>query len=408
MANLIKQILQYNAGRESERLALKYAAMRSDAFVFLRATCHLFYGQLPQAKVLVEAPAAWACGDLHLENFGSYKGDNRLVYFDLNDFDEAALAPASWDPLRFVTSVLVGRAALQATPQEALALGARYLDAYALALAQGKARWVEREAESAAEHSPVAELLESLQSRHRPAFLDHRTRLVGKRRRIRLDNGKALPASADQRAQVEAFFNGFAPTQAHAAFFKVLDVARRVAGTGSLGLERFIVLVQGKGSPDANYLLDLKQALPSSLAKPLRKTTEIKQPKWADQAQRVVGVQRSMQAVSMAFLHAVQLSGQAYMLRGLQPSEDRVNLASVAGHPQRLDRLMAVMGQCTAWAQLRSSGRGGATNADALMAFGAQTKWRKALLEVAQTCAERTQADWKTYASAYDDGVFKR
>lgn len=84
-------------GRDPERLQLKYSKMRSNAFVFMRATCHLFYDRLPQDDLFKRAPLTWACGDLHLENFGSYKGDNRLVYFDLNDFDEAALAPACQD-----------------------------------------------------------------------------------------------------------------------------------------------------------------------------------------------------------------------------------------------------------------------------------------------------------------------
>jgi len=42
-------------------------------------------------------------------------------------------------------------------------------------------------------------------------------------------------------------------------------VARRIAGTGSLGVERYVLLIEGKGSPDGNYLLDLKQALPAVL-----------------------------------------------------------------------------------------------------------------------------------------------
>ena len=32
----------------------------------------------------------------------------------------------------------------------------------------------------------------------------------------------------------------------------MLDVARRIAGTGSLGVERYAILVEGKGSPDIN------------------------------------------------------------------------------------------------------------------------------------------------------------
>ena len=106
--DVVGQIQGFNAGRDPERLAMKYRAMRASPFAFLRGTCHLFYDRLPRGGVFKSAPLVWVCGDLHMENFGSYKGDNRLVYFDVNDFDESALAPASWDLVRFLTSVCVG------------------------------------------------------------------------------------------------------------------------------------------------------------------------------------------------------------------------------------------------------------------------------------------------------------
>ena len=103
--NVIDQIKAFNTGRDPERLALKYEKMRASPFGFLRATCHLFYDRLPTGGVFKSAPPVWVCGDLHLENFGSYKGNNRLAYFDLNDFDESALAPASWDLVRMLASL---------------------------------------------------------------------------------------------------------------------------------------------------------------------------------------------------------------------------------------------------------------------------------------------------------------
>ena len=41
-----------------------------------------------------------------------------------------------------------------------------------------------------------------------------------------------------------------AEAQADPEFYEVLDVARRIAGNGSLGVDRFAILVRGKGSPD--------------------------------------------------------------------------------------------------------------------------------------------------------------
>ena len=81
------QIRAFNAGRDPERLQRKYAAMRASPFTFLRGTCHLFYARMARGGVQKAAPAVWVFGELHLENFGSYKGVNRLVYFDIYDFD---------------------------------------------------------------------------------------------------------------------------------------------------------------------------------------------------------------------------------------------------------------------------------------------------------------------------------
>ena len=143
--DIIQRIRQFNAGRDPERLALKYRRMREGPFIFLRASCHLFQDRLTELGAMPAAPLAWLCGDLHLENFGSYKGDNRLVYFDLNDFDEAALGPVTRELVRFLASVLVGAESLGSNQRQALELCAAFLDGYAGALAEGKARWVERD-----------------------------------------------------------------------------------------------------------------------------------------------------------------------------------------------------------------------------------------------------------------------
>ena len=101
-------VYAHNRGRDPRRLALKLTKMAASPFAFFRGACHRFYEVLPDEGVTRDAPAGWIAGDLHLENFGSYKGDNRLVYFDLNDFDEACLAPLTWDVVRFQASVFLG------------------------------------------------------------------------------------------------------------------------------------------------------------------------------------------------------------------------------------------------------------------------------------------------------------
>ena len=142
--SVTQSILAYNRGRDPERLKRKFALLRRDAFAFFRGTCHLFYATLPRAALFARAPAVLACGDLHLENFGTYKGDNRLVYFDLNDFDEAALAPFTLELVRFVASVLVASTHLKLTSPQATKLCRVFAESYRNAIGDGKPRWIER------------------------------------------------------------------------------------------------------------------------------------------------------------------------------------------------------------------------------------------------------------------------
>jgi uncharacterized protein (DUF2252 family) len=141
-----ERIERFNAGREPERLALKYREMCKSPFSFFRGSAHLFWEDLSgQERALPGSPTVWACGDLHLENFGSFQGNNGLSYFDLNDFDEAALAPSSWELSRFVTSVYVAAPALGFSRANANELVKLFLEAYRTALRHGKARLVERD-----------------------------------------------------------------------------------------------------------------------------------------------------------------------------------------------------------------------------------------------------------------------
>lgn len=394
-SGVIDAIFSNNANRDPERLALKYAKMAQSPFIFLRGACHLFYDALPDSPLFRDAPLAWCCGDLHFENFGSYKGDNRLVYFDINDYDEAALAPVTWDMIRLLTSIQCGADALNATHAESLAVSQSCLDAYRSALINGKPLWVERETSGGL----VNVLLTTLQGRERAAFLDKRSIRKGHRRSLRLDGVKALPASDAQKKTVIKFMDNFASNQPSPKFFQVLDIGRRIAGTGSLGVERFVVLVEGKGSPDGNYLLDIKEAKPSAMVPHLARLG-IKQPAWSDEASRVVSIQNRLQAVDHAFLHPVKLDGLPCVLRGLQPSEDRVSIGEWGKKLDRLREVVATMGRILAWDQLRASGRSGSASADELIAFAQHGDWVTAMLDVATEMTLTTQQQWEIFTEA--------
>jgi uncharacterized protein (DUF2252 family) len=394
--SVIERIYRHNAGRDPELVQRKYALLADDPFRFLRGTCHLFYADWHGGRVLDSAPRTWVCGDLHLENFGSYKGDNRLAYFDLNDFDEAALAPCTWELARVLVSLHVARRSLGFDLREARALTRCFLDHYAAALASGKPRWIER----SLARGMIGELLCQVELRKRRAFLDQRTERDGKRRSLLIDGVKLIALKKDERAKLLAWFEQFAEKLEWPKFHRPLDAARRAAGTGSLGLTRYAILVRGSGSPHGNSILDMKVADGSAAGKRLARA----QPDWPDEASRVVTVQRRAQAIAPAFLMPVHYAGRAFVMKELQPSQDRLDLASVEGAVEPLSAAIGAMGQLVAWSALRGSARQGAANADELIAFAQDSSWRRPLTEYVEDYARQVAADWREFRAAWQDG----
>ena len=397
-SSLIARLRQFNADREPDRLAIKYERMRYDAFGFFRGTAHLFYRDWPRRSPLDRTPLIWSCGDLHLENFGSYKGENRLAYFDINDFDEAALAPAGRDLARFAVSTLLAARAMGLPSTEARSLLNQARMAYSHALIVGKALWVER----ATARGLVKGLLRAVKQRTQAQLIESRTTVSHGKRRLTIDGIHALPLSRQGKDAVARALANARVCRELPSFFRVIDVARRIAGTGSLGVQRFTVLVEGRGGRKGNALLDLKEAAPSTLAA----SVDTRQPHWGSEADRVVTIQRRVQAVSPALLNSVRMGHTSYILRELQPIEDRLALADARNKRRRLADALRVMGDVIAWAQLRSSGRDGSDAADNLVEFGHNRAWASELVDYARYYADVVYGYWREFAAAYDDGVF--
>src|SRR5581483_7821637 len=87
---------------------LKHRAMRSAPFPFLRATYYR-WAQI-WAEICgdaAQAPKALAVGDLHVENFGTWRDIEGRLIWGINDFDEAWPLPYTNDLIRLATSALL-------------------------------------------------------------------------------------------------------------------------------------------------------------------------------------------------------------------------------------------------------------------------------------------------------------
>lgn len=116
---------EQNAERVPELVPLRMQRMLENPFTFYRGTAGLMAHD-PHSGILVAAS-----GDAHISNFGFFASPERRLVFDLNDFDEAAIAPWEWDVKRLVTSIVVGGMHAQYAESDirdiALAVVAAYL-----------------------------------------------------------------------------------------------------------------------------------------------------------------------------------------------------------------------------------------------------------------------------------------
>ncbi|GAC1590712.1 MAG: DUF2252 family protein [Hymenobacter sp.] len=390
-------LLRYDIGRVAELLPIRYQRMQADAFTFFRGSAPLYYARFGNDPRLLACPSGWLCGDAHVENFGSYRGDNDLVYFDLNDFDEALCGPLLWDVGRLAVSVVLAGAHFGLTPAERQAGARELLSVYAAALATGKSYLLER----ATATGVVLHLLKHV------AHRTPRTLLKGRalrRHGWHLHHSPTLiPLPSQEQAAVQDAVEAWRRAQDVPPTGPVLDVAQRVAGVGSLGVSRYAVLAEHLNPRKLPVLLDLKLALPAA---PSRCGGAAKPPGWTSQAQRVVQAQTWLQAVPPALLQAMELRGQPFVLRALQPEADKLDFVNHKHGKAAFLAALPDFARLLAWAHLRAAGRRGAATPDALQAFGAApAQWQAEVLHFATQAATQVRKDHREFRAAYWAGA---
>lgn len=89
-------------------LDAKHEAMAQDAFRFLRGTFYRWAQLFPVVcSDVAAAPEVLAVGDLHAENFGTWRDAEGRLAWGVNDFDEAFRLPYTNDLVRLATSVFL-------------------------------------------------------------------------------------------------------------------------------------------------------------------------------------------------------------------------------------------------------------------------------------------------------------
>jgi uncharacterized protein (DUF2252 family) len=402
LPTIAERIKDFNSTRLPAYTALKYQSMAENPFRFYRGTCHLFYEDLHHNNALPAFPLGWICGDLHLENFGSYKGENRLVYFDLNDFDEAILAPAAWEVARMVTSILTGFDSLSIKKKEATQTAQLFLRVYSATLAKGKSKYLEHETANGI----VRIFLEKIAERRQKDLIRQLTiEARNGNLQFRIDHVRLFPLERPLRKQLMTHLGQLLHQYPLLkGRFQVIDAAFRVAGTGSLGVKRYVFLLRNVKDTKKHLLIDMKQAAPSALQPWLTNP----QPAWTSEAERVVAIQERMQNINPALLSVTQFNGDSYVIKEMQPTADKIDFLVIRDRYKDIARVVEDMAFLSASAMLRSAGRQGAALPEELIAFGADTHWQQGLVDYSTAYAAQVKKDYTAYFKEYKAGYYNQ
>jgi uncharacterized protein (DUF2252 family) len=343
-------------GRVPSLIKLKYELMAESPFSYFRGAAPVMAADL--AVLPSTGIVSQLCGDAHVRNLGAYAAPDGRLVFDINDFDETIRGPFEWDLKRMAASlVLAGR---ESGHKEASARHAaevciqRYcaqMRALAVLPALEVARvQVHRLNQAEPVHAALAKA-ERATPQHTLEQLTQPAKAVAKPRRFRESKPMLTRITGAQAAAVLASLAAYRemlePEQQHLlSFYRPVDVAFKVVGTGSVGLRDYCVYFEGNGPADPLFL-QIKEETASAYAP------------WLPDAhpahhngQRVAEGQRAMQSQSDPLLGWTHIGARQYLVRQLNDHKGSIEIADLAG--SGLEAYAEVCGELLARGHARS------------------------------------------------------
>jgi Uncharacterized protein conserved in bacteria (DUF2252) len=285
-------------------LVLKHEAMRTDPFPFFRATYYR-WAQVwaNHCEEAAKAPKVLSVGDLHVENFGTWRDAEGRLIWGINDFDEAWQLPYTNDLIRLATSGLIAQ--MMCEPKDAMEA---ILGGYRECVEAGGKPFALAEHHHALRQMATARL-------HEPEkFWEKLRALPDTKEEVAVGARKAMERMMPERDLT-------------------CRIVHRMAGLGSLGRQRYVALAEWRGGSVAR---EAKALAPSACV-------------WADD-----GKGRSAAILYQEILNSsvrcrdpfVRFQ-KRWIVRRLAPDCSRIELSALPAERDEL-RLLHAMGWETA------------------------------------------------------------
>ena len=409
--------------RVPELVPIRYGRMLVSPFTFYRGAA------LIMAADLASSPNsglhAQLCGDAHLSNFGVFASPDRRLVFDLNDFDETLPGPWEWDVKRLAVSMEVAGRDNGYSDKERRSILLETVAGYRNAMREFAGMgsldvWYSR--------LEVDELFAQLRSQVKKTQLKRAEKTVAKARTKdsmtafsklthMVDGEPQIVADPPLIERVDDISGAIDPEAVVAGLhellrlyrqslqsdrrilleeYRLVDLARKVVGVGSVGTRAWIALMIGRDESDPLFL-QFKEAQSSVLEEFTAKSG------YANHGERVVAGQHLMQASSDIFLGWLHveagIDGVSRDFYGRQLKDWKGSFESEGALPQG----MAIYGRTCGWTLARAHARSGDRIAIASY-LGGGDAFDRAIADYSVAYADQNERDYDALKRAVENG----
>jgi uncharacterized protein (DUF2252 family) len=401
-----------NEGRLKNLVPIRHGRMLQSPFAFFRGTAGVQAHDLtgtPSSGIIVQC-----CGDCHLMNFGGFATPERALVFDINDFDETLPAPFEWDLKRLAASFVVAARWRGFKSGQAREIAVRAVASYRESMRKREGHgvlegWYDSISvdDVRAVFGKNAETLgrigdkvaEAAKRTHEHVFTKLTTPV------------RALPKLIDQppllyhsskaivnERSIAAFFKRYRETLAEERRilfdrFKLVDVALKVVGVGSVGTRCYVALFLA--APHDPLFLQVKEARRSVLERHAGRSQV------AHDGRRIVIGQRLMQSASDIFLGWSRgPRGRDFYVRQLRDMKVAPEVETMT------PKMMGWYATLCGFALARAHNKAG----DAAMIagyLGGSDRFDEALGDYAVAYADQVERDYASFIAAVRNGRLK-
>jgi uncharacterized protein (DUF2252 family) len=426
-ADAVALLQAQDADRERDLIPIRHGRMMVSPFTFYRGAAKIMAADLaatPTAGLDVQL-----CGDAHLSNFGAFASPERLLLFDVNDFDETLPGPFEYDVKRLAASFTIcarnnafgkteaREATLEATRSYHQAMthfaGIGVLDIWYARmdsddlLANIRTSGLAKKKAANRAMTTAAKSLEKARTRDSLQAVSKLCEVVDGQYRIISQPPLIVPLRdlagiyGIAAGEVEEFIHGMLRAYRESLpddrrelleRFEFVDAARKVVGVGSVGTRCFIALLRGRDENDP-LVLQIKEATASVLEDVLAAS------RYANHGERVVRGQRMMQASSDIFLGwTVGLAADRhYYWRQLHDMKGSLDVEST------LPAGLLMYARLCGWTLARAHARSGDPVAIAAY-LGNSDQFDTSITGFAERYADQNERDYHTFTDAISAG----